>query len=317
MSKARLTLLGLLIACGANVSSTAEVKPDTKAPVIETSLPDARRGFETRIARAPLDRSSAPEPPPEIFRKVRYPAPPGELVAYLTPDSNDGKRRPAILWITGGDSNTIGDVWSPSPRDDEQTASAYRQAGIVMMFPSLRGGNDNPGASEGFLGEVDDVIAALEFLRKQPHVDPERVYLGGHSTGGTLAMLVGASTELPRAVFAFGPVADVRRYGSEWIPPADADAREVELRSPGSWLHSVKAPMFVIEGADGESNADELRRMQAASKNHRIRFFAVPGVDHFSVLAPVNEVIAAKILKATSAAPLELSLEELTAAAAK
>ena len=41
-----------------------------------------------------------------------------------------------------------------------------------MMFPSLRGGNDNPGAKEGFLGEVDDVIAAADFLAKQPYVDP-------------------------------------------------------------------------------------------------------------------------------------------------
>jgi hypothetical protein len=25
------------------------------------------------------------------------------------------------------------------------SAAAYRNAGIVMMFPSLRGGNENPG----------------------------------------------------------------------------------------------------------------------------------------------------------------------------
>jgi hypothetical protein len=40
-----------------------------------------------------------------------------------------------------------------------------------MMFPSLRGGNDNPGAREGFYGEVDDVVAASEFLARQPYVD--------------------------------------------------------------------------------------------------------------------------------------------------
>lgn len=55
-----------------------------------------------------------------------------------------------------------------------------------MMFPSLRGGNDNPGVKEGFLAEVDDVLAAADFLGKQNYVDPGRIYLGGHSTGGTL-----------------------------------------------------------------------------------------------------------------------------------
>ncbi len=33
-----------------------------------------------------------------------------------------------------------------------------------MMYPSLRGGNKNPGYIETFLGEVDDVIAAARYL---------------------------------------------------------------------------------------------------------------------------------------------------------
>jgi dipeptidyl aminopeptidase/acylaminoacyl peptidase len=58
-----------------------------------------------------------------------------------------------------------------------------------MMFPSLRGGNDNPGRHGGFYGEVDDVLAAHDYLSRQPYVDPKRIYPGGHSTGGTLALL--------------------------------------------------------------------------------------------------------------------------------
>ena len=34
-----------------------------------------------------------------------------------------------------------------------------------MMFPSLRGGNNNPGSKEGFFGEVDDVLAAADLLQ--------------------------------------------------------------------------------------------------------------------------------------------------------
>ena len=61
----------------------------------------------------------------------------------------------------------------------------------IMMFPTLRGGNTNPGAREYLLGEVDDVLAAAEHLARLPYVDPQRIYLGGHSTGGTLALLDG------------------------------------------------------------------------------------------------------------------------------
>ena len=43
-----------------------------------------------------------------------------------------------------------------------------------MLFPSLRGGNQNPGVKEGFFGEVDDLLAAANFLAKQGFVDPNR-----------------------------------------------------------------------------------------------------------------------------------------------
>src|SRR5436305_14755455 len=109
-----------------------------------------------------------------------------------------------------------------------------------MMFPSLRGGNDNPGQKEGFLGEVDDVLAARDFLEKQPYVDPKRIYLGGHSTGGTLALLVAECSDRFRAVFAFGPIDDVAGYGrnSVFLPFDLSDPREINVRSPIYWLDS-------------------------------------------------------------------------------
>jgi hypothetical protein len=51
----------------------------------------------------------------------------------------------------------------------------------------------------------------------------------------------------------------------------------------------------VFEGADG-GNVSSLRTMAGASKNALLHFHLVPGADHFSVLAPVNETIAAQIL---------------------
>ena len=51
-----------------------------------------------------------PEPPPKLFRIVRFePLPP--LAAYLSPNPEDDTKHPAIVWITGGDCNTIGNVW--------------------------------------------------------------------------------------------------------------------------------------------------------------------------------------------------------------
>lgn len=238
-----------------------------------------------------------------MFRKVSYQAAPGAMAAYLTPDPRDGRKHPAIVWITGGDCNSIGDVWTAQQADNDQSAAAYRQAGIVMMFPSLRGGNNNPGQHESFLGEVDDVIAAADYLAQQSYVDPARIYLGGHSTGGTLALLVSECTDRFRAVFSFGPVENAASYGERFNTYDINDRAERRVRAPVLWLHCIASPTFIMEGssAQGTSNIDALRFMEKYNTNRQAHFLAVPGADHFTILAPTNRFLAAQIVRDTGA----------------
>jgi len=266
-------------------SNTSQSKP---------TLSEVRRKFTTNIVESGPAEGPAPVPPPSVFSLVKYPSPVGDLAAYVTPDPGDATRRPAIIWITGGDSNTIGEVWEPAPFDNDQTAAAYRNAGLVMMFPSLRGGNDNPGKREGFYGEVDDVLAAADYLAKLPYVNPSGIYLGGHSTGGTLAMLVGEISPRFRAIFAFGPISDVRNYGGQFVYHKSGKVEEAIVRSPLYWLDSVQTPLFVIEGSDG--NVRDLNKMKGSCTNPKVQFFKLAGLDHFAVLAGANQAIAAAIL---------------------
>jgi len=166
----------------------------------------------------------------------------------------------------------------------------------MMMYASLRGGNDNPGYIEGFYGEVDDVLAAAEYLAQQEGVDPERIYLGGHSTGGTLALLVAASTDRFRAIFSFGPTDDVGGYSSEYLPFDTSNRRELELRSPVKWLHAIQSPTFVFEGTESPGNIFALQALASASRNPLVYIHPVENADHFSVLAPVTRLVAQKIL---------------------
>lgn len=304
MTSTRFALLPLVLLVGCNRQE--KPTPATPAPANlggqheGTSLAAARKAFTTQLTRNVRADEPLENPPARVFRTVQYDSPVGKLAAYLTPNPGDGKKHPAIVWITGGDCNTIGDVWSPRDPNNDQAASQYRQAGIVMMFPSLRGGNTNPGFNETFFGEVDDVIAAAEFLAKQDYVDPKRIYLGGHSTGGTLVLLVAECSDRYRAVFSFGPVADITNYPPQYAPSVNtANQREVELRSPGQWLHSIRSPTFVFEGEDG--NRSSLETLQHASTNPKAHFYIVDGADHFNILAPTNRLIAQKILKDTGA----------------
>lgn len=280
----------------------------------ETTLAEARKNFKARAVRNTPGGGPPDVPPPAVFKLVKYESPAGKLSAYVSPDPKDGQKKPAIVWVTGGDCNSIGEMWQRAPAKDDQTAAQYREAGIVLFVPSLRGGNDNPGKREFYLGELDDVVAAAAYVKALPYVDPARVYLGGHSTGGTVALLTAEYSSAFRAVFAFGPVDDVSGYPPQFAGFNTRDAKEVDIRSPGKWLGSVTVPTFVLEGARG-GNGDCLERMRRASTNPRLTFVAVRGADHFSLLAPLNRLIAQKILADTGPA-CAITLTEAEAAAA-
>jgi pimeloyl-ACP methyl ester carboxylesterase len=288
----RVLLLLLVFVVGCNKGGTPKSK-DGKNPLLT-----ARSQLKTKLIDRGGDRDPIEVPPKGVFELVKYKAPAGMLGAYLTPDPKDGKKHPAIIWITGGDCNSIGDVWSPAEADNDQTAAAYRQKGIVMMFPSLRGGNQNPGKRESFLGEVDDILAAADHLAKLPYVDPARIYLGGHSTGGTMVLMVAECSDRFRAVFSFGPADRVMGYGPEMLAFNPLDDKEERVRSPQYWLEHITSPTFVFEG-NTDGNIDALYTFKKGLENSLVKLYEVRGRNHFSVLAPTNQLIADQILKDT------------------
>jgi len=279
----------MLAACGQAGNAG---QPD---PTPNPTLAAARKGHVTVLTQRTQDGRIAPLPPKGVLERIHYPAPLGSNVGYITPPPGAPGRHPAIIWISGGDSNTIDDFWHPADPANDQTASAFRKAGIVTFYPALRGGDDNPGMREGFYGEIDDILAAADYLAKQDYVDPDYIYLAGHSTGGTMVLLTAEMSFRFRDVFAFGPVADVRGYGGNYLFSDLNNDLEMKLRSPGYWLSSVRSPVFVFEGT-GRGNIDELEAMRKINRNPKIQFFAAEGRDHFSILAPVTALIAKKIV---------------------
>lgn len=268
------------------------------------TLAQARQGFQTHL----LVHKKTPDPvpaPPAGFELAHYAAPLGSFPAYvaLPVGAAPGAKSPAIVWIAGGFDNSLGDTpWAAATPDNDQSARAFPQAGILTLYPSLRGGNNNPGFLEGLGGEVDDALAAAKYLRTRPDVDPKRIYLGGHSTGGTLALLCAEMPNPFRAVFAFGPVDNVADYGRDNLPFDVSDMRELAARGPILYLDTITTPTFVFEGTLSP-NVDPLRKMCANTSNPVVHFYELPGLDHFSELAPITPVIARQIAADTGPQP--------------
>lgn len=296
--------LAALVLFSASLTSVALAaqKPET--------LPAARAGHTTVLTSEVSDSEQPARPLADFCTVVKYPTKLGSMSAYLsTPDELDhDTKSPAIIWLIGGfpTANPGSSAWEDREIENDQTASAYRKQGMLMLYPIVRGVQGNPGKQESFFGEVDDVLAALEYLRGLDTVDPKRIYLGGHSTGGTLALLVAESTNAFKAVFAFGPVADPAEYGSHNLTYDFKNKTERRLRAPIHYLDGITSPTFVIEGfSDG--NAASLLEIKEATKNPKVHCFPVEGAGHMDVLWPINDLIARHIAQLKASEPVRIS----------
>jgi dienelactone hydrolase len=279
------------------------------------TLLEARKGHTTKLSRKAKDTEALPAPHPQLFSSVSFTTPLGKMAAYLSKPPKPGVKYPAMVWVTGGfPAGGIGEsAWKNVDSDNDQSAKAYREAGMIMMYPTFRGTSGNPGTQESFYGEVDDVIAAGKYLSKLDYVDPKRIYLGGHSTGGTLVLLVAEATSMFKAVFSFGPVADTAVYGAESLTYDPKDAREAKLRAPIHYLQAIRTPTYVMEGTK-RGNIDSVHKFLLAKKSTKLKSMAVQGASHFDVLFPVNRLIAKKIAALQGDADLSLNVREVQSA---
>ncbi len=280
-----LTVLALISATPALSTSDAE-----------SSLAKARDGFQTKLTER-LVHKDRPTSPPDGISLVRYEAPTGKANAYITDAPSKSGPHPAIIWVTGGFpcGGASESVFQPGDHDNDQSAYQYREEGVITLYPSLRGSFGVRGAQELFLGEVDDILAALDYLRTRDDVDPARIFLGGHSTGGTLALLVSEVPNDFRAVFSFGPVARCSDYGASNLPFDWKSKEENFVRSPIHHLDGIKTPTFIFEG-DKDANTGSLEEIRDATKNRAVKCAIVPGADHFEYISALNQAIARAIV---------------------
>jgi dienelactone hydrolase len=136
-----------------------------------------------------------------------------------------------------------------------QAASAFVSRGYVVVMPLRRGFGETGGTVAEDAGECSsphygrgeraaarDVLAAYEFARKLPYVDPERMILAGQSAGG-VASLYAAAQQPPGlvAVLAFA----AGRGGNPALHPGlpcAAEALATLFQDLGS---SVRVPVLM------------------------------------------------------------------------
>ncbi|ERL27384.1 MULTISPECIES: S9 family peptidase [unclassified Leptotrichia] len=323
-----LILTTFVVSCGnggKNSNANTEVqKSEKNSKEIDNSfdfeiygetLEEAHKNFKTKIVdgqKTEFVPDGKPGIPPKNskFSLVNYPTKLGEMPMYITAKENNGKKYPAIIYLNGGFGG-IGDSefgWDEeSPKNNYQGAGAFKRDDFVLAIPSARGENANAGKYEMFYGEIEDLEEARKYVASLPYVDPNRIYLVGHSTGGTKALLLSEYSKGFRAVFAIGALPDFfwatekpDEYGG--VPFDLTNPREIAVRSSLRYVRSITAPTFHFEGQ--EERRDILfEPMQKAADKYKIPFkkYRIAGGDHFNILYPLTTMIAKKILADTGA----------------
>ncbi|WP_437934263.1 alpha/beta hydrolase family protein [Sorangium sp. So ce341] len=246
----------------------------------EVTLDAARRSFTTRLrTRGPAPQRYREERPPRGAQEVRYASGDLKLKGWLSKHTPGARRRPAVVFLHGGFAFGAAD-WAD--------ASPFAEAGFVLFMPMLRGENGNPGVYESFYGEVDDAIAAGEYVKSLPHVDGDNIFVAGHSVGGVLAVLTSMMPSAYRAAASLSGYIDMRRFvagARDGLVPYDLTEREeIRLRNPYDFVSSLRIPLALYADPSNLMAVEPFQR-EASALGKPCEIIRVPG-DHSTMVAP-------------------------------
>jgi dipeptidyl aminopeptidase/acylaminoacyl peptidase len=226
------------------------------------------RGDRVEILRAGhdlgFDAGFLPEP-----ELVTFPTSGGDVAhgLYYAPAHPDvelppGERPPLMVFVHGGPTGSAQRRLVPG-----RGHRFWTSRGVAVVDVDYRG-STRYGRTyrRKLLGnwcvfDVDDAVAAAQFLASRGDVDGERMVIEGASSGGTLVLLAIANHD----VFAAGTnlfgvtdmsalVTDDHKFESRYTfgligPWPEADA-EYARRSPINFPERLSAPLLVLQGTD-------------------------------------------------------------------
>lgn len=189
------------------------------------------------------------------------------LWIYLPPGNHATRSLPCVLIAPAGSNLVTGMTLGDGDRPEHLP---YAAAGFAVVAYELDGaqpeeaGSDAAltGAIKGYLaskGGVYNAQTALDYIGERvPEVDPTRVYAAGHSSAGTVALVLGASEPRVKGVVAYAPAVDIRAFlGVDAVRslshsiPKMADF--LDSSSPDQRIADMKSPVMLFAARDDDT----------------------------------------------------------------
>ena len=288
------TVFDQLQAHGSSVVCIA-ASPSREAEVVQI---DTDGGTETLVPARDLGLDASWFSQPEA---IEFPTAGGATAHGLfDPPTNPGasapagERPPLLVMIHGGPTSAA--------RPMLQLAKQYwTSRGFAVVDVDYRGSTGYGRAYRELLrgqwgiADVEDCVAACEFLAERGDVDPERLCIRGGSAGGftTLAALAREDTPFAAGGDSFG-VADLEalaadthkcesRYTDSLVGPWPEARATYEARSPIFHTDRIDRPLAVFQGLDDPivpPNQAEMIVDALREKGVPVAYVAFPGEQH-------------------------------------
>jgi dienelactone hydrolase len=204
--------------------------------------------------RSAFTRTQTPKGPfPYDEREVEVAAPDGgKLAGTLTlPRSASAPAVAVLLWSGSGQQDRDETIYGH--KAFAIVADRLTRKGIVVLRLDDRGTGKTVGAAGTLETEIADAGAALDFLSKQQEVDPKRIGMIGHSTGG----MVAPNVALKHPVAFIVSLAGVAIPGRDLVPLQQQIMAEIT----GVPLNPDQREVQIAIGNAAVKGADEIRRV--------------------------------------------------------
>ncbi len=196
---------------------------------------------------------------------VHYPSKDGKWTisafVYMPYNLPRNGQHPAIVFVHGGPTAQTMNIFS-------RVIQYVANQGYIVIAPNYRG---STGYGKEFRqanlfdmggGDLQDVLAAADWIKQSGYVDPKKLILMGGSYGGYLTMM--GVTKAPDLWAAGVPIVPFVNWFTE-IENEDPVLRESDLatmgdleknkalyeeRSPINFVEQIKAPLYLLAGGN-------------------------------------------------------------------
>jgi pimeloyl-ACP methyl ester carboxylesterase len=218
------------------------------------------------------------------------------LAGVLTRPDEDGRHPSALLINGSGPIDRNSAMPGMALGLGQALAMALADRGFVMLRYDKRGVGASGGdyLSTGFHDESSDAAAALAALRAHPAVDPERVFIVGHSSGAVLAANLALAASPPAGYVLLAGAAQPGERVMAWQSDRIAATLPRPLRPLGPVLTRRQArERDRVRGSTADRH-DRMPRSRLTDRWLREYMTHDPGPDLATIDRPVLAITGSK-----------------------